>query len=215
MHGSVASASALALTFWPLSRAQNINFQGVVFVTGSVAVSGQLRGRLTVVATGNIVLADDITYVTPPSSPNCNDILGLITTNDAVIENNSVNTPFRNKNVWTVRFDDTPSETWHAFMLTLGNFQGETITGDPAAVAPENCGLKSRGCKSIVGGTIQQGVSGTFSGGSGWAEQDTWDSCGTRNPPPFYPTTGRYSKNRYYEIDPVNFNVAAWYAANQ
>lgn len=215
MDVSVASASALALTFWPLSRAQNINFQGVVFVTGSVAVSGQLRGRLTVVATGNIVLADDITYVTPPSSPNCNDILGLITTNDAVIENNSVNTPFRVKNNWTVRFDDTPSETWHAFMLTLGNFQGETIAGDPAAVAPENCGAKSRGCKSIVGGTIQQGVSGTFSGGSGWAEQDTWDSCGIRNPPPFYPTTGRYSKNRYYEIDPVNFNVAAWYAANQ
>jgi len=215
MHTSVASASALALTFWPLSRAQNLNFQGVVFVTGSVAVSGQLRGRVTVVATGNIVLPDDITYVTPPSSPNCNDILGLITARDAVIENNSVNTPFRNKNVWTVRYDDTPSETWHAFMLTLGNFQGEGIAGDPAAVAPENCGAKSRGCKSIVGGTIQQGVSGTFSGNSGWAEQDTWDSCGTRNPPPFYPTTGRYSKNRYYEIDPVGFNVAAWYAANQ
>jgi len=215
MHLSVANATALASTFWPLSRAQNLNFKGVVFVTGSVAISGQLRGRVTVVATGKIMLPDDITYITPPGSPGCNDILGLITNSDAVIENNSVNTPFRVKNVWTVRFDDTPSETWHAFMLTLGNFQGETITGDPAAVAPENCGGKSRGCKSIVGGTIQQGVSGTFSGGSGWAEQDTWDGCGTRNPPPFYPTTGRYAKNRYYEIDPVGFNVAAWYLANQ
>ncbi len=55
----------------------------------------------------------------------------------------------------------------------------------------------------------------TFTGNSGWAEQDTWDNCGVRNPPPFYPTTGRYSKNRYYEIDPVGFNVAAWFAANQ
>ncbi len=215
MDISVPSATALAATFWPLDRAQNLNFKGVVFVTGSVAVSGVLRGRVTVVATGNILLPDDITYVTPPGSPGCNDILGLITNGDAVIENNTLNTPFRVKNNWTVRFDDTPNETWHAFMLTLGNFQGETITGDPAAVAPENCGGKSRGCKSIVGGTIQQGVSGTFSGGSGWAEQDTWDSCGTRNPPPFYPTTGRYTKNRYYEIDPVGFNVAAWYAANQ
>jgi hypothetical protein len=215
MHPSVPSATALAATFWPLNRAQNVNFQGVVFVNGSVAISGQLRGRVTVVATGNIVLPDDITYVTPPGSPNCNDILGLITTNDAVISDNNLNTPFRSKNVWTVRFDDTPDETFHAFMLTLGNFQGESISGDPAAVAPENCGGKSRGCKSIVGGTIQQGVSGTFSGGSGWAEQDTWDNCGVRNPPPFYPTTGRYTKNRYYEIDPVGFNVAAWFAANQ
>ncbi|MBK8005686.1 MAG: hypothetical protein IPK12_17660 [Gemmatimonadetes bacterium] len=214
MAGGV-TANNLALTFWPLSRAQNINFQGVVFVTGSVAVSGQLRGRVTVVATGNIILADDVAYVTPPGSPNCNDILGLITTNDAVIENNNLNTPFRVKDIWTVRFDDTPSETFHAFMLTLGNFQGENIGGDPAVTAPENCGGKSRGCKSIVGGTIQQGVSGTFTGNSGWAEQDTWDNCGVRNPPPFYPTTGRYSKNRYYEIDPVGFNVAAWFLANQ
>ncbi len=208
------NATTLASTFWPMSRAQNLNFKGVIFVTGSVAISGQVRGRVTVVATGNAILADDITYVTPPGTT-CADILGILTTNDAVIENNSLNTPFNDKSVWTVRFDDTPNEVFESFMLTLGNFQGEAIGGDPAAVAPENCAGKSRGCKSIHGGTIQQGVSGTFTGNSGWAEQDTFDDCGVRSPPPYYPTTGRYIKNRYYEIDPVGFNVANWFAANQ
>jgi hypothetical protein len=205
---------AVAQTFWPLSRAQNINFKGVIYVTGSVAISGVVRGRATVVATGNVILADDINYVTLPNTT-CVDILGLLTTRDAVIEDNSLNTPFYVKNHWTVQFDDTADETFESFMLTLGNFQGESIGGDPAAVSPENCGGKSRGCKSIHGGTIQQGVSGTFTGISGWAEQDTYDNCGLRNPPPYFPTTGRYTKNRYYEMDPVGFNVANWFAANQ
>ena len=31
------------------------------------------------------------------------------------------------------------------------------------------------------------------------------------SPPPYFPTTGRYFKNRYYEIDPVGFSVANWF----
>jgi hypothetical protein len=27
------------------------------------------------------------------------------------------------------------------------------------------------------------------------------------NPPPYFPTTGRFQDNRYYELDPVRFNV--------
>jgi hypothetical protein len=32
-------------------------------------------------------------------------------------------------------------------------------------------------------------------------------------PPPYFPTTGRYFKNRYYEIDPLYRR--GWFAANQ
>ena len=213
VHGST-TATAVAATYWPLSRSFNANFKGVIYVNGSVAVSGVLRGRATVVAAGNVILADDITYVTPPGTT-CADILGILTTNNAIIENNSLNTPFNVNSVWRVNFDDTPNETFQSFMLTLGNFTGESFSGDPAVTAPENCGGKSRGCKSIIGGTIQQGVAATFSGSSGWAEQDTYDGCGITNPPPYFPTTGRFRKNRYYEMDPVGFNVANWYAANQ
>lgn len=207
-------ATNVANTFWPLGRAYNPSFKGVIFVTGSVGLSGTLRGRVTVVATGNVVLADDITYIQPPGTT-CADILGVLTQGDANIEDNNVNTPFRNNNVWTVFFDDTPNETFHGFFLTLGIMQGENYTGDPAVTPPENCGGKSRGCKSIIGGTIQQGIAATFAGNSGWAEQDTYDGCGITSPPPYYPTTGRFTKNRYYEMDPVGFNVANWFANNQ
>ena len=206
--------AGLASTFWPLTRAMNPNFKGVIYVNGSVAVSGLLRGRVTVAATGNVIMADDVTYVTPPNTT-CADILGVLTPLRAMIENNNMNTPFRTNNIWTATFDDSPDEIFEGFFLTLQTFEGEAFAGDPAVHPAENCGGKSRGCKSIHGGTIQQGIAATFTGNSGWAEQDTYDVCGINAPPPYYPTTGRFTKNRYYEIDPVGFNVAAWFAANQ
>ncbi len=206
--------TAVASTFIPITRAMNPNFKGIIFVNGSVAISGTIRGRVTVVTTGDVTLADDLIYVQPPGT-NCADILGVLTQMDALIENNNINTPFRNNNVWTVQFDDTPDEIFHGFFLTLGLMEGESFAGDPAVTAPENCGGKSRGCKSIIGGTIQQGIAATFTGNSGWAEQDTYDGCGVTAPPPYYPTTGRFTKNRYYEIDPVGFDVATWFVNNQ
>jgi hypothetical protein len=35
------------------------------------------------------------------------------------------------------------------------------------------------------------------------------------DPPPYFPTTGRFARNRIFELDPRNFDVAAWFAANQ
>lgn len=212
--GPGVTATQLAATFWPITRSMNPNFKGIIYVNGSVAVSGLLRGRVTISATGDVSMADDVIYVTPPNTT-CADILGVLTQTNAYIENNSVNTPFNNSNVWTAPYDDTPNEIFQGFYLTLGTFQGESFAGDPAVSVNENCGGKSRGCKSIVGGTIQQGIAATFTGNSGWAEQDTYDVCGVTAPPPYYPTTGRFTKNRYYEMDPVGFNVATWFFNNQ
>ncbi|MBA3346426.1 MAG: hypothetical protein H0T44_14210 [Gemmatimonadales bacterium] len=53
--------NAMATHLWPATREFNLNFKGVIYVDGSVAISGQLRGRVTVAATGNIMLADDLT----------------------------------------------------------------------------------------------------------------------------------------------------------
>ncbi len=41
---------------------------------------------------------------------------------------------------------------------------------------------------------------------SGWAEAHAYDNCGAVNPPPYFPTTGRFIKSRYYELDPVWLN---------
>ncbi|MGE0352773.1 MAG: hypothetical protein AB7Q69_05975 [Gemmatimonadales bacterium] len=208
------SATAVADTYWPLTRQMNPNFKGIIYVNGSVALSGVLRGRVTVVATGNIALIDDITYTTAPGT-NCWDILGVLTQLNAYISNNNVNGVFEVNNTWR-GFDDSPNETFNGFFLTLQKMIGEYYTApSEPLVAPEACGGASRGCKVLVGGTIQQGIAATYSGTTGWAEADTYDQCGVSAPPPYYPTTGRFTKNRYYEIDPVGFNVATWFANNQ
>ena len=57
---------------WPINRPFNPNFTGVVYVNGSVGISGVVRGQVTVAASGNVLLADDLIYVTAPGSiPDC------------------------------------------------------------------------------------------------------------------------------------------------
>ncbi|MEO8199753.1 MAG: hypothetical protein ABI679_04450 [Gemmatimonadota bacterium] len=209
------SAAAVGSTYWPLTRAMNPNFKGIIYVNGSVAVSGLLRGRVTLVATGLITLADDITYTVTPGT-NCWDILGVLSQRDIYYQNNNVNGVFKNNSLWTGLYDESPNETFDGFFLTLGALRGEyyTAPAEPLTTG-EQCAGTSRGCKVLVGGTIQQSIAATYTGTTGWAEQDTYDGCGVTNPPPYYPTTGRFTKNRYYEIDPVGFNVATWFTNNQ
>ena len=80
---------------FPITRALNPSFKGVIYVDGDVAVSGVVRGRVTVAATGNIVIADDVTYATDPAVGNCEDILGLFAGGDVVIPNTPLNSPWR------------------------------------------------------------------------------------------------------------------------
>jgi hypothetical protein len=39
----------------------------------------------------------------------------------------------------------------------------------------------------------------------------TYDRCAVRNPPPYFPTTGRFIDNRYLELDPVGFNPGTYF----
>ena len=202
---------------WPVNRPFNPNFKGVVYVDGSVGVSGQVRGQITVASTGNIMQADDITYVTAPgSSVDCSaDILGLLTPQYFMIQDNNVNAPFRVNNVFVTGYDDTADEFLHAAVLTLNSIQSEDVSG--GSTNSETCvGTPiGRGCFNMVGAAIQ-GINGSrmTSSGTGWNPQWSYDRCDGIRPPPYFPTTGRFYKNRYYEIDPVGFNVAAWFAAN-
>ncbi len=202
---------------WPVNRPFNPNFKGVVYANGSVAVSGLVRGQITVASSGNMMLADDITYVTAPgSSVDCSaDILGLLSAQFFMLEDNAVNSPFRVNNVYRTGYDDTADEFLHAAVLTLNSIQTEDVSG--GSTNSEVCVGTSvgRGCFNMVGAAIQ-GINGSrmTSSGTGWNPQWSYDRCDGIRPPPYFPTTGRYYKNRYYEIDPVGFDVAAWFAAN-
>jgi cytoskeletal protein CcmA (bactofilin family) len=209
-----------AAYLWPISRALNPSFKGVIYVSGNVAISGVLRGRVTLAATGNIVIADDMTYATNPGAGTCNDILGLFAGNDVVMADNTLNSPVRPKtsgngnNYFT--YDDTKDEFVDAVILALNQFTTENYaSGSTTSEACENKPW-GRGCLYLTGGIIQntRGAVGTIwnVGGTGYMKRYSYDACAYSSPPPYYPTTGHFARAHYFEIDPRGFNVANYFA---
>jgi hypothetical protein len=147
-------------------------------------------------------------------------MLGLLSAQFFVIEDNNVNSPFQAGTAAYVKgYDETPDETLHGAVLTLNSVMSEALgTGsDNSEVCAGN--PVGRGCYNMVGAAIQgknaARMQSSGGGATGWNPQWTYDRCDGIKPPPYFPTTGRYFKNRYYEIDPVRFSVAGWFAANQ
>ena len=168
-HGTIHPAlgggrvgNAMADYLWPINRPFNPNFSGVIYVKGSLGISGVVRGQVTVAASGNVLLADDLIYVTAPGSiPDCNqngdvwaDMLGVLTAKSFVIEDNSVNSPFQAGSAAYVKgYDETADATIHGAVLTLNSVVSEAGTGS----------------------------------GPRW----TYDRCDRIKGPPYFPTTGR------------------------
>lgn len=233
-HASIAALRADAAYLIPLGK--NPNFKGVIFVTGDVAISGRVRGRVSVFATGNVVLADDLLYQNAPGT-RCDaegDIFGAIATQDVVIADNSVQSPFNVNGRLYGGFDDTPAdEQFNMFFLAAGtgvgnsgNFYTSGLPGVPGDVPPyylnglahssavaERCANAPAGCVRITGGLAMGRVDyytyRPVGNGQayGYAEAHAYDRCGAVNPPPYFPTTGRFIESRYYEVDPVWLNA--------
>jgi hypothetical protein len=220
---SAHMGATYAQYLWPLSRSLNPNYKGVVYVEGKVAISGLLRGQVTLVATDNIIIADDVKYVTDPSSTTpCGsdqrDMLGLFSGNDVIIADNLLNDPIP---AWTGgtsaqqaarTWDDSQDEFVQAVVLALSNFIVENYsTGSTNA---EPCGTTSagRGCIYLTGGIIQQqrGAVGLTSG-QGYRKRYSYDQCAATNPPPYFPTTGHFARGHYYEVEPTNFTIASYW----
>ncbi|HEY8485270.1 MAG TPA: hypothetical protein VIL13_11715 [Longimicrobiales bacterium] len=195
---------------WPLSRQLNPAFKGVIFVEGDVAVSGWVRGRVTLAATGDIIIADDLRYVHEPGGVSCKDILGLFAGGEVVVAYTPINAPWQRDNgAAYFSYDDTTAEYIHAFVLTLNSFGAQShdrgSTKDEPCEPTKNWG---RGCLFLTGGIIQRerGEVGTASG-HGYVKRYQYDACGASQPPPYFPTTGRFSPAGYYEVDPNGFDV--------
>jgi hypothetical protein len=199
---------------WPITRPLNPDFKGVIFVNGNVAISGVVRGRVTVAATGNIVIADDVTYATNPGAGSCNDILGLFTGNDVVVADNAVNAPVRptSANNWFT-YDDTKDEFIDGVILALNQFMTERY--DQGATSAEPCETKSwgRGCLYLTGGVIQKtrGPIGVTDG-HGYMKRYSYDACAYTDPPPYFPTTGHFNRGHYFAVNPSGFDVASFFA---
>ena len=199
---------------FPLDRELNPGFRGVIYVDGKVVVSGTVRGRVTLAATGDIIIGDDIIYQNDPGGGTCEDMLGLFSGGTIYVADNTLNSPQVAPNGAWRTYDDTGSEHIHATLLSLIEFTVQNYGLGATSAEPCNGVAWGRGCLFITGGLIQQtrGAVAT-SAGTGYVKRYTHDTCAFENPPPYFPSTGHFWRGRYYEVNPTGFDVAQYFRA--
>jgi hypothetical protein len=204
---------------FPLDRSYNANIKGVIYEPANVGVSGVVNGHVTLYAKGTIVLLDDLRYANDPSKNlPCmqHDILGLLSDKDIVIANNAFNTPVLYKSSGSQRYlnvDDTKDFYIHGVLMAMGtSFRAEDHNSGPDDTNDCDVVDNGRGCIFLSGGIIQEarGPVG-LSSGEGFAKRYSYDRCVIANPPPYFPTTGRFQDNRYIELDPAGFNPLQYF----
>ena len=214
---TLATRQIQAQYLWPLARQFNPNSKGVIYVNGRVVLSGVVHGKVTVAATDNMIIADDLKYAIAPGSAPClaADMLGLLSSGTIYMSDNVLNTPqpWGASNAYKT-YAATSDEFLQGVLLTLNSFTVENYDAGPSSQEPCNSTPWGRGCLYITGGVIQgtRGAVGT-SGGTGYVKAYSYDQCAFQTPPPYFPTTGRFFRNRYYEIDPVGFSVSGLFAS--
>jgi hypothetical protein len=218
---------------WPLYKPYNLNSKGVInATTGPVYLSDTLRGNVTFYqsdSTKDVVFIDDLVYDQSPNNTSalCRNFLGIISARHVLLANNGLNRPRHDGNskiLWFGFPDFVLNAVTMSLTGTVGiedGFNG-TSPGGPVTSPATTCGpgnTTSGGCINQTGGVIEQYISATFTSGgnTGLRENRTVDPCQlTNRRPPFFPQTGRYLDNKYYEIDPTNVasfaQVRAFYA---
>jgi hypothetical protein len=208
-----ARRPADAAYLFPIYRGLNPGTKGVIAVTGTVGISGVLRGKVTVYATGTVVILDDQRYATDPSLGTCADMLGIIAANNITIADNALNDPVPVSGGY--RNEATTQDLFiHGVLMAINtSFGVENYSSGPNNATGCQGTNNGRGCLFLNGGLIQEsrGAVGLTSG-EGYIKRYSYDHCAVSNPPPYFPTTGRYLENRYYEIDPVRYNISALFA---
>jgi len=164
------------------------DINGMIYIKGGANVSGTLDGRLTIASTSNMYITDDITYRGSDENgplPDCDDILGLVSGSDIILENN------------------TPNQSdleIHAAMMALNTSiraDGYNV-GDP------------RGTLTIYGGLVQQ-VRGAVGTGyldengeavilTGYAKDYHYDYRLRELPPPGFFQTGTYKELAWRDV---------------
>ncbi|MEQ1691122.1 MAG: hypothetical protein ABMA00_07555 [Gemmatimonas sp.] len=229
---AIVSARPDGAYLWPLSARYNPNFRGVIFAEGRVGISGVVRGRVTIASRNNMVVLHDLQQSVNPgtTSGSCkpdDDIVGLFSGENVLWADNMLNAPQQRRDnsntgaAWLLpRKDFNPSATTsdlvvHATALALLSI-GTERPNPPAGLATAS--WVNRGFVRQVGGRIQSrsGQGGTLSGTAmhGYVSDISFNKCALSYPPPYFPTTGRWSLSQFYEINPQNFTAAGWFGGN-
>ncbi len=215
VHPALAGKPEAQYLF-PLDRSLNPDFKGVIYVNGKVVISGVLRGRVTLASNDDIIIGDDITYASDPGLGTCDDILGIFSGDDVIVADNTMNSAQQPGpgNNW-VSYDDTQNEFIHGIVLALDIFTVENYAS--GATKAEKCEGSNwgRGCLYLTGGIIQntRGAVGTigWNGGTGYVKRYSYDKCGATAPPPYFPTTGHFTKGQLYWVDPTGFSISSYF----
>ncbi len=160
------------------------NYNGVISTRGNMDVQGTLKGRLTLHSEKDVHITGDLTYAdNPDSNPDSNDMLGIVSEDDVVIDDGA-----------QTKHGDQDL-TIDASIMALGQMRvNDYYSG------------QSRGILHIYGGVIQgkRGPVGTFikTGGgtrlnSGYSKQYDYDQRLLKKWPPFFPLQD-------------NFQIIAW-----
>jgi len=202
---------------FPLAKPYNLSSKGVIhFTAGPIFASGVLRGYVTLYVLGRVGLIDDLTYDQNPATAICRNFLGIIGRDDIMITDNAMNRPKAiNTATGAAYLMGTPHFTLHGITMSLTGTVGvENYAGNKQTSPSITCGTgntTSGGCINQTGGVIEQVISATYAGsGTGLRENRSVDPCQkTNRRPPFFPQTGRFLDNKYFEIDPVNIENAS------
>jgi hypothetical protein len=205
---------------FPITKPFNLNSKGVIyFSAGPIFTNGTLRGYATLYVLGDVNLIDDLVYDQDPGASLCRNFLGIIARDDIMITDNAMNRP-KWINNGAAYLLGTPHYTLHGITLSLTGTVGvENYAGSIQTSPSITCGgagnNTSGGCINQTGGVIEQVISATFAGnGTGLRENRTVDPCQkTNRKPPFFPETGRFLDNKFYEIDPTVVSTPAQIAA--
>lgn len=207
---------------FPIDKTYNPGFRGVIAVHGSVGVSGNANGHITLYSNGSIGVLDNL-RLTDDADTTCTHLLGMVAGKDILAADNGVNSP-AGDNTTRLNMRGGSSDLWvESTVFALASWGAEGLVQDPGVLfvpLQQACNGQdyARGCLHVQGSLIQDarqtvnGGNGTTTG-YGYAKQYDFDECSVNNPLPFFPTTGRFTVNNYYESDPVHFSVAALFAA--
>jgi hypothetical protein len=220
--------SAEKAYLFPLFRGFNPGTKGVIYINGDVAMSGVLRGTVTVYASGTVWFTDDLTYVQDPATVTCANLLGVIAGQHIMIADNAINSP---QNPTSPNNPTGPSNSM--FMSDNQDFILHGVTMAGVALSTGTVGVEhydqnarnmlkrngtwvGRGSIQQAGGVIEQQITATYDGnGSGFTENRSVDQCLMQQSPPYFPLTGRYADNRFFEVDPAHYSADSLYARLQ
>jgi hypothetical protein len=153
------------------------------------------------------------------------DAVGLIGGGYVMYADNTLTSPqwrrtTANGGTWTwPRKDFDPADNRPDFAVHAALMGLQSVAAENSALPPGGLPVSqfvNRGTLRVIGGIVQNrtGQSGTFSGTTlhGWMGDRSFNRCMLLYPPPYFPTTGHWARSQFYEVNPLNFSPASWFA---